>query len=229
MKNEIALTTPEQSELDACEHVIRVGKDTFISVGLALATIRDKRLYRIEFKSFAKYCETKWGLDGREGHRKIIHAKVAKQINDATETSNPDKQASKSVGNCRHVRVSNEGQARELAKIPEDRRMETLKKVKALLNGKGKVTAKAIAEITKPRTKNNFVAAERPANFDCYSSAPVKERTPEPFEPDEAKDSKWQEAVLALVVLRQDAWADELSEQPEKIAGEIIAAVRKAL
>jgi hypothetical protein len=32
----------------------------FVKVGLALARIRDARLYRAEFPTFEAYCQTKW-------------------------------------------------------------------------------------------------------------------------------------------------------------------------
>ena len=52
--NEI-LNIDERNELERCEVVIRQGLETFIEVGQALMTIRDKRLYRIEFGTFEDY------------------------------------------------------------------------------------------------------------------------------------------------------------------------------
>jgi AAA domain len=46
------LTEVEQAELYACEEVIGTGWDNFVPAGLALARIRDLRLYRAEFGSF---------------------------------------------------------------------------------------------------------------------------------------------------------------------------------
>src|ERR1044071_7326862 len=52
----VALPPADQAEFDACEAVVRKGWDTYIEVGLALARIRDKELYRAEYSSFEAYC-----------------------------------------------------------------------------------------------------------------------------------------------------------------------------
>jgi len=35
---------------------------SFIDVGIGLTTIREKRLYREEFKTFKDYCKERWGM-----------------------------------------------------------------------------------------------------------------------------------------------------------------------
>ncbi len=54
------LTKAEQDELTQCETVIRQGLDTFVQVGQALETIRDKKLYRLDYSTFEEYCQAKW-------------------------------------------------------------------------------------------------------------------------------------------------------------------------
>ena len=56
------LNIEESHELERCEVVIKQGLNTFIEVGEALFLIRDKRLYRREFKTFEHYCQQKWAL-----------------------------------------------------------------------------------------------------------------------------------------------------------------------
>jgi hypothetical protein len=56
------LNIEESHELERCEVVIKQGLNTFIEVGEALFLIRDKRLYRKEFKTFEDYCQQKWAL-----------------------------------------------------------------------------------------------------------------------------------------------------------------------
>jgi hypothetical protein len=51
-----ALSATEQADYDVCEAVVQKGWDAFVQVGLALARIRDKKLYRAEFNSFEEYC-----------------------------------------------------------------------------------------------------------------------------------------------------------------------------
>ena len=46
------LAASEQTELIDCERIIGEGYTTFLKVGLALAKVRDAKLYRAEHKTF---------------------------------------------------------------------------------------------------------------------------------------------------------------------------------
>lgn len=76
------LTTNEQHQLVKCETVIRRGLSTFYEVGCALQTIRDQRLYRSEYKTFADYCEGRWGTSKTQANRDIAAVKVVQMLND---------------------------------------------------------------------------------------------------------------------------------------------------
>jgi len=65
------LNIEESHELERCEVVIKQGLNTFIEVGEALFLIRDKRLYRKEFKTFEDYCQQKWSMPRRHVNRMI--------------------------------------------------------------------------------------------------------------------------------------------------------------
>jgi hypothetical protein len=67
------LTESERANLWACEEVIGSGWHTFVQVGLALAQIRDGRLYKVEFDTFEAYCRVKW-QDGRHCVNRLISA-----------------------------------------------------------------------------------------------------------------------------------------------------------
>jgi hypothetical protein len=66
MKNHetVALLRDDQ-RLTELEKMIARGKKTFVEVGLALAEIRDLRLYRREYSGFQEYCQKKWGWEKR--------------------------------------------------------------------------------------------------------------------------------------------------------------------
>ena len=49
-----------------------------MEVGLALAEIRDLRLYRREYSGFAEYCREKWGWTRQHAYRLIEAAPVGK-------------------------------------------------------------------------------------------------------------------------------------------------------
>jgi hypothetical protein len=57
------LTKQELIELERCEKVLQRGLNTFFEVGNALLTIRDGRLYRANYPTFASYCRERWGID----------------------------------------------------------------------------------------------------------------------------------------------------------------------
>ena len=65
------LNIDESHELERCEIVIKQGLQTFIEVGQALMTIREKRLYRIGFKTFEDYCVGRWGMVQQSATRLI--------------------------------------------------------------------------------------------------------------------------------------------------------------
>jgi hypothetical protein len=48
--------------------------EQFLKVSRALKTIRDKRLFREEFRTFDEYCRAKWGKSGDEVDRLIAEA-----------------------------------------------------------------------------------------------------------------------------------------------------------
>jgi hypothetical protein len=70
------LSEAEQAEYCACEEVVANGWQTFVQVGLALARIRDGRLYRMEDESFEQYCRLKWEYGRNYVDRLISAAQV---------------------------------------------------------------------------------------------------------------------------------------------------------
>lgn len=74
------LNKEELNELERCEVVIKQGLQTFIEVGQALLTIRDKRLYKAEFKTFEEYCRNKWKFEDRYARRLIEATKVIQNL-----------------------------------------------------------------------------------------------------------------------------------------------------
>jgi hypothetical protein len=75
-----ALTTAEQAELDRHEAIIAAGKETFMSVGLALMAIQDNQLYRAGYTTFADYCKLRWNMSRQQGYRLIAAAQVALEM-----------------------------------------------------------------------------------------------------------------------------------------------------
>jgi hypothetical protein len=93
----------EDARLSELEKVIAKGKKTFVEVGLALAEIRDLRLYKREYSTFSEYCQEKWGWKRAHAYRLIEASEVVKMS---------------PIGD----KIKTESQARELAKVPADQR-----------------------------------------------------------------------------------------------------------
>lgn len=71
------LTTDESTRLKECESVIERGIKAYIEVGEALLIIRDQRLYRAEYKTFAEYCVSRWQFSKTHANRLIDASEVA--------------------------------------------------------------------------------------------------------------------------------------------------------
>ena len=131
MKNhEAVMSIRESKRLVELEKLIAKGKQTFVEVGLALAEIRDLRLYKLEYGGFAEYCREKWGWSKPYCTQLITAAAVV-------ESLPPDKV----------VAIATESQARELAKIPAERRAGV---VQAIVDSGQTVTAAAIKRHLPP-------------------------------------------------------------------------------
>jgi hypothetical protein len=85
MKVQLELTPSERNELFQCELIIEVGLRTFVDVGNALLTIRDKRLYRDEFGTFEAYCQERWGFTRMRASQMIAAAEVVGNVNNCLQ------------------------------------------------------------------------------------------------------------------------------------------------
>ena len=122
------LNSAEVNALNHCERRIHEGLGRFRDVGLALASIRDNRLYRATDATFEIYCRERWQWSRQRAHQMIECAEVAASL----------------PTDCQPL-VDNERQARELAKVQPEKRAEVLAKAAQA----GPVTAKAIQQAAK--------------------------------------------------------------------------------
>lgn len=126
------LTTSESRSLTEHEAVIERGLNTFVEVGNALYTIREERLYRGKYGTFEDYCRDRWGFSDSRA-RQLVGA--ARTVTNVTAAGLPA--------------PSNEGQARELSRVPEPERAavwaETVERTE------GKPTAAAVRDTYEER------------------------------------------------------------------------------
>lgn len=141
------LSTQEQTTLAQLEGTIRDGWHGFVTVGEALLTIRDQRLYRAAHRTFGDYCEQVWGWSRQR----------AQQLMDAAQTS----QALSTIG----LQPENERQARELkeaAKVVQHLEPEQVVAVAQYI--------KTATGTNKPTTSQVKAAAEVAASIDAHAT-----------------------------------------------------------
>ena len=155
------LSIQETNELERCEIVIKQGLETFVEVGQALMTIRDKRLYRIKYGTFEDYCRDKWGVSRIHAHRLIESTGVIANL--------------LPIGNIPQT----ESQARPLTKLePEIQREAWAQVVEETKGNPQSITAKkvsAIAEEWKPVNEELKQAKKEPL-FQADSEKEIIER-----------------------------------------------------
>ena len=79
-KSDVALRK-NNNELEQHESVIADGLRTFIDIGRALTTIRDKQLYSAAgFRSFEKYCKSKWQLSRTRAYQLMNASDIATDL-----------------------------------------------------------------------------------------------------------------------------------------------------
>jgi hypothetical protein len=87
------LTDVESAGMRECEATILRGWGACVDVGLALARIRDKRLYKAEFSSFEAYCQIRWGFQHTKAYWLIAAAEVATAIREIPDAPKPDNES----------------------------------------------------------------------------------------------------------------------------------------
>jgi hypothetical protein len=108
------LTPVEIDDLTRLESSIETGQRVFEVVGIALAQIRNRKLYRKDYHTFEAYCQQRWGWSRFRTYQLIEACEVVAEL--------PEKLKAE---------VPNERVARELGKLPKAERVRTIKEIKA--------------------------------------------------------------------------------------------------
>lgn len=188
------LTADESAQLHDCEAVIERGLKTFYEVGEALLTIRDNRLYRLDYSTFEEYCRERWQMSKTHANRLIGAAGVIANLAPMGVKSEGDLSTivDKTDGNF----VSNWTQNA----LPSSERV-----------------ARAIAHLTPPQQVHVWqVASER---TDGKVTAAIAAQVAEELYPTSIKSkmtngigSAAKEAAKAVVTSRQEARESKLAE-----------------
>jgi hypothetical protein len=79
----VDLSPAERERLAELEVVVERGRQVFIEVGLALAEIRDRRLYRERHGTFEVYLGERWGISRSRGYQLMAAAAVSTVVDSA--------------------------------------------------------------------------------------------------------------------------------------------------
>ena len=81
------LTTKERNRLTQLEVVIERGVRTFMEVGAALAEVRDSKLYREKYDTFADYCRDRWAMGKSRAYQLIEASGTAGRLSTMVDIS----------------------------------------------------------------------------------------------------------------------------------------------
>lgn len=142
------LTAADRSQLSECEAVIAEGLDTFYKVGIALSTIRDKRLYRKDYSTFQDYCKERWSMSKTHANRLVQAGEVIQNL-----TPNGGQMP------------ESERQTRPLTQLPPEQQSEAWNKAVESAEGQvptGKQVQAVVSEIAPRRVAPPPIPKERP-------------------------------------------------------------------
>lgn len=132
------MTQADYARLAACEAVISAGMQTFRDVGAALLEIRDEKLYRMDYETFADYLQQRWRIKSSQGYRLMAAAQVVQDLSP--------------IGD---ILPTNEAQARPLVQLPTaEERQEVWKEAVEAANGQTPTGAQVAAAVERRKEPN---------------------------------------------------------------------------
>ena len=151
------LSDEERKLFEEHQQFITAHFETFAEVGERLADIRDRKLYREDFKTFEEFCRTRWKITRRRANQLIQGAEVIHQLLAKTGTVVPENDSETGTIIPQTPLPATERQTRELAKAPPDQRPGIMRE--ATQDGTVKLTARAIklAAAKRELERNTFL------------------------------------------------------------------------
>jgi hypothetical protein len=148
------LSPHEMDALERCERIIAEGIQTFVEVGRALLVIRDGQLYRQTHTTFEAYCRERWDLSRTYAYQLIGASEVVDEVASVSD-----------------VVPANEAQARPLASLPPEQRVEVWQEVVETAPASG-VTAKHVQATVKraKATRTTPPHTTTPKRFDVQAT-----------------------------------------------------------
>ena len=162
-------------ELGTLESRIEKGLRAFWDIGQSLGQIRDKQLYRQNYKTFDEYCLNRWEMSRRSAYRLIQAALVYENVTHGSQSfvnvihgsQNPETITcgSQSFVNVTHgsqnqILPTNERQIRPLVTLPPEKQREAWAKAVSTAPN-GKVTSAHVAQVAREYHRENSANKSR--------------------------------------------------------------------
>lgn len=134
-----AISMVESERLDELCGVVDRGIKTFFEVGMALAEIRDSRLYRGSRETFEDFCRDRWDIGKAYAYRCIEAAVVVQNLSPIGDT-----------------KPENEAQARPLTMFEADTQRDLWERVlERSLENDGRITAALVSSVVAEYLRGN--------------------------------------------------------------------------
>lgn len=188
---EKALTRIEKSRLGDLEMAITDNFLGFVIVGTALAEINEQRLYRNkDGRTFDGYCQEMWHINARRAYQLMKAAKVIDNVNNCSHSD----------GEQKILLPKNEGQVRELTRLPSDEQGPVwLKFIEESTRTKVKPTAQNLRKVVQ---KHKGVRFQQTIKKE--SKVPVDQET----QISPAFEEVWNQLWQQVEIERQNDWKD---------------------
>lgn len=119
------LQPTDSEQLAECERIIDDGFATFLRVGIALAKVRDAKLYRSDYATFEDYCDKRWHLSRTRAYELMSAAQISEAVSEISD-----------------IPIATESHAKQLRGLDPTQAAEVVEKAAET----GSVTAKSLAE-----------------------------------------------------------------------------------
>jgi hypothetical protein len=176
----VKLTPPALDRYTRLKKIIRDGRQTFIQVGLAIAEVKERKLYTQEYETFEEFCEKEYGWTARHCHGLAGAALAVKSLPPALGTTVPSVNAAKA-----------------LAKVPPPKRTEVVKGIVA----SGKPVTERTIKAASPPPKAPKAKPQRPVDA---SGLYIPENLLPLWERRQVVQSRMSLASELRVILRKD-------------------------
>jgi len=144
-------------ELERYERIIQERLQAFFEIGIALQTIRDKRLYRLQFENFDDYCALRWEFTRSRAGQLIRSGQVNENLRQLTD------------GSEKVPLPQNESQARILSRYEPGEQLEIWKFALDTAPN-GRMTAAHLQKCAAERERGASTGSAAAPQRDSYSS-----------------------------------------------------------